>query len=65
MAERPYIYVIGATGTAVIDPTNRQLIVIAPGITPGNLESPCVDHKTIKLQSSPSYITLVSRLGSR
>ena len=32
---RPYIYVIGATGTAVIDPTNWQLIVIAPGIVPG------------------------------
>src|SRR5579864_6195003 len=31
----PYIYVVGATGTAVIDPTNWQLIVIAPGITPG------------------------------
>ena len=31
----PYIYVVGATGTAVIDPTNWQLIVIAPGIVPG------------------------------
>src|SRR5437660_997050 len=32
---RPYIYVVGASGTAVIDPTNWQLIVIAPGIVPG------------------------------
>src|SRR2546428_400284 len=32
---RPYIYVIGAAGTAVIDPSNWQLIVIAPGIVPG------------------------------
>jgi len=32
---RPYIYVVGATGTAVIDPANWQLIVIAPGIAPG------------------------------
>src|SRR5437660_4485740 len=32
---RPYIYVVGATGTAVIDPANWQLIVIAPGIVPG------------------------------
>ena len=31
----PYIYVIGATGTAVIDPNNWQLVVIAPGIVPG------------------------------
>src|SRR5437588_11176499 len=31
----PYIYVIGATGTAVIDPANWQLIVIALGIVPG------------------------------
>src|SRR2546427_2999032 len=33
---RPYIFVIGATGTAVIDPTNWELIVIAPGIMPGH-----------------------------
>src|SRR5438552_16640206 len=32
---RPYIYVVGASGTAVIDPANWQLIVIAPGIVPG------------------------------
>jgi len=31
----PYIYVVGATGTAVIDPISWQLIVIAPGIVPG------------------------------
>src|SRR5207244_9329342 len=31
----PYIYVIGAMGTAVIDPSNWQLVVIAPGIVPG------------------------------
>jgi YVTN family beta-propeller protein len=31
----PYIYVVGAMGTAVIDPSNWQLIAIAPGITPG------------------------------
>src|SRR5438309_9405599 len=34
-AGHPYIYVIGAAGTAVIDPSNWQLIVIAPGIVPG------------------------------
>jgi DNA-binding beta-propeller fold protein YncE len=33
---RPYVYVVGATGTAVIDPTNWELIVIAPGIIPGH-----------------------------
>src|SRR5256885_15995262 len=32
---RPYIYVVGATGTAVIDPANWQLIVIPPGIVSG------------------------------
>jgi len=32
---RPYIYVVGANGTAVIDPTNWQLIVVAPGVAPG------------------------------
>jgi YVTN family beta-propeller protein len=32
---RPHIYVVGATGTAVIDPTNWQLVVTAPGIMPG------------------------------
>jgi hypothetical protein len=31
----PYIYVVGATGTAVIDPTDWQLLVIASGIVPG------------------------------
>jgi len=31
----PYIFVIGATATAVIDPANWQLIVIATGIVPG------------------------------
>jgi YVTN family beta-propeller protein len=31
----PYIYVVGVNGTAVIDPTNWQLIVIAPGMMPG------------------------------
>src|SRR2546430_2472870 len=31
----PYIYAVGATGTAVIDPISWQLIVNAPGIVPG------------------------------
>src|SRR5438128_243145 len=31
----PYIYVVGAKGTAVIDPTNWKLIVLAAGIVPG------------------------------
>src|SRR3989442_7714633 len=31
----PYIYVVGATGTAVIDHSSWQLVVIAPGIVPG------------------------------
>jgi DNA-binding beta-propeller fold protein YncE len=34
-AGRPYIYVVGANGTAVIDPTNFQHIVTAPGVAPG------------------------------
>jgi YVTN family beta-propeller protein len=34
-AGRPYIYVVGANGTAVIDPTNWQHIVTAPGVAPG------------------------------
>lgn len=34
-AGHPYLFVIGATGTAVIDPSIGQLIVIAPGIVPG------------------------------
>lgn len=35
-AGHSYIYVIGAAGTVVIDPTNWQLIVVAPGILPGH-----------------------------
>jgi DNA-binding beta-propeller fold protein YncE len=35
-AGRPYIYVVGANGTAVIDPTNGQLIVVASGVAPGS-----------------------------
>ena len=34
-AGRPYIYVVGANGTAVIDPSSMQLIVVAPGVAPG------------------------------
>jgi YVTN family beta-propeller protein len=34
-AGRPYLYIVGANGTAVIDPTNWQVIVIAPRIAPG------------------------------
>jgi DNA-binding beta-propeller fold protein YncE len=34
-AGHPYIYVVGSAGTAVIDPTNWQLIVIAPGVASG------------------------------
>src|ERR1700758_5808929 len=34
-AGHSYIYVIGATGTAIIDPSNWELIAIASGITPG------------------------------
>jgi len=32
---RPYLYVVGANGTAIIDPTNWQVIVTAPRIPPG------------------------------
>jgi len=34
-AGHPYIYVVGAEGTAVIDPATWQLIVIAAGVAPG------------------------------
>jgi YVTN family beta-propeller protein len=34
-AGHPYIYVVGANGTAVIDPSSWQLITIAPGIALG------------------------------
>jgi len=34
-AGHPYIYVVGAEGTAVIDPTTWQLIVVAAGVAPG------------------------------
>jgi DNA-binding beta-propeller fold protein YncE len=34
-AGHAYIYVVGANGTAVIDPTNWQLIVNASGVVPG------------------------------
>ena len=34
-AGRPHIYVVGSNGTAVIDPSNMQLIVVAPGVAPG------------------------------
>jgi DNA-binding beta-propeller fold protein YncE len=34
-AGHPYIYIVGAAGTAVIDPTNWQLIVVAAGVAPG------------------------------
>jgi DNA-binding beta-propeller fold protein YncE len=33
-AGHPYIYVVGATGTAVIYPSNGRLIVIASGVAP-------------------------------
>ena len=31
----PYLYIVGPNGTAIIDPTNLQPIVIAPGVAPG------------------------------
>jgi YVTN family beta-propeller protein len=31
----PYLYVVGANGTAIIDPSNWQVIVTAPRIPPG------------------------------
>jgi DNA-binding beta-propeller fold protein YncE len=31
----PYIYVVSADGTAVVDPVTWKLIVIAPGVAPG------------------------------
>ena len=34
-AGHPYIYVIGSIGTAVIDATSLQLVVVAPGIVAG------------------------------
>src|SRR4029077_20976437 len=31
----PYLYLVGANGTAIIDPSNWQVIVTAPRISPG------------------------------
>src|SRR5580693_4122814 len=31
----PYLYVVGANGTAIIDPSNWQVIVTAPRVPPG------------------------------
>lgn len=33
--DRPYLYVVGANGTAIVDPTNWQVIVTAPRVSPG------------------------------
>ena len=33
--QRPYLYVVGANGTAIIDPSNWQVIVAAPRVPPG------------------------------
>jgi DNA-binding beta-propeller fold protein YncE len=32
---RPYLYVVGANGTAIVDPSNGHVIVTAPRIVPG------------------------------
>jgi hypothetical protein len=34
-AAHPYIYIVSADATAVVDPTNWQLIVVASGVAPG------------------------------
>lgn len=34
-AGHPYLYLVGADGTAVIDPTSLQNIVVGPGLSPG------------------------------
>ena len=33
-SEHPYIRVVGPRGTAVVDPTNWQVVLIAPGVAP-------------------------------
>jgi len=58
---RPYLYIVGANGTAIVDPSNGHVIVTAPRIVPGRDGDLIFDnHYRDPLESKPTlngYIT--------